>query len=116
MKTESFPVTITEKGVTAVIRKAEKPKGGRMYEYFIVEYILLGKRKQVWRSNLGEAKTVAEEACIKVANGNHSSLELRDTDRMTYVRAAEAVSPLQVPVDIACREYADALKILDGNS
>ena len=47
---------------------------------------------------------------------NVSSLELRDADRMAYVRAVEAVSPVGVPIDTACREYADALQILDGKA
>ena len=52
MKQPEFPMTITEKGVSAVIRRTEKLKGGNLHRYFIVEYILLGKRKQVWRSDL----------------------------------------------------------------
>ena len=55
MKADKFPVTITEKGVSAVIRESTKLKGGKKHKYFIVEYILLGKRKQVWRSNLAES-------------------------------------------------------------
>jgi len=93
MKTEKFPIQITEKGVTALIRKAVKVKGGKKFDYYIVEYILLGKRKQVWRSDLAEAKAIASEACIKVANGNQSSLEFRDTDRLVYARAVEFLSP-----------------------
>src|SRR6267378_1869262 len=101
MKAEKFPVTITERGVSAVIRKAAKLKGGKTRNYFIVEYILLGKRKQVWRSDLDKAKTVASEACIKIGNGVQSSLELKDTDRMAYMRAVEAVSPVGIPIDTA---------------
>jgi len=83
MKAEKFPVTITEKGVSAVIRKAMKLKGGQKLHYFIVEYVLLGKRKQVWRSDLDEAKALAREACVKIANGEQSALELTDNDRVT---------------------------------
>ena len=115
MRAEKFPVTITEKGVSAVIRTTEKVNGGKTRNYFIVEYILLGKRQQVWRSDIGEAKTVARDACIKIANGEQSSLELKDADRMAYVRAVEAVSPTGVHIDTACREYAAAIKDLpDG--
>ena len=93
MKAEKFPVTITEKGVSAIIRRAEKIKGGNTLNYFIVEYILLGKRKQVWRSDLDEAKAVASEACIKISNGDQSSLELKHGDRLAYTRAVEILSP-----------------------
>jgi hypothetical protein len=82
MKHEQFPVVIAEKGVSSVIRKAVKIKSGKRLNYFIVEYILLGKRKQVWRSSLAEAKELARDACIKIANGDQSALELRDTDRL----------------------------------
>ena len=116
MKTEKFPITITEKGVSAVVRKAVKLKGGKTHNYFIVEFILLGKRKQVWRSDIGSAKSIARDACIKIANGDQSALELKDTDRTAYVRAVEALSPVRVPIDTACREYADALQILGGRA
>jgi hypothetical protein len=114
MKTEQFPLTLTEKGVSAKIRKASQTKAGKNYEAFVVEYTLFGKRKRVWRSNLADAKTVAQEACLKIANGDQSSLELKDTDRMAYVRAVEAVAPIRVPIDTACREYFHALQILGG--
>jgi len=114
MKAEKFPVTITEKGVSAVIRESTKLKGGKKHKYFIVEYIPLGKRKQVWRSNLAEAKAVASEACIKIANGDQASLEFKDTDRLAFTRGAEFLAPSGIPIDIACRDVADSLAILGG--
>jgi hypothetical protein len=59
MKAEKFPVTITEKGVSAIIRESTKFKDGKKHRYFIVEYILLGKRKQVWRSGLAAAASMS---------------------------------------------------------
>ncbi len=116
MRTEKFPVTITEKGVSAVIRKASKLKGGKTLNYFIVEYILLGRRKQVWRSDFTEAKALAQDACIKIANGVQSSLELSDADRFAYIRADEILSPVRVPIDVVCREYVEAVQILGGKA
>jgi len=116
MKTETFPVTITEKGVSAVIRKTEKAKDGKTHTYFIVEYFLTGKRKQVWRSDLEEAKAVAREACIKIGNGNHTALELTDRDRFVYLRANEALAVLGVPLDVAASEYAAAVKSLPAGA
>jgi integrase len=116
MKAQKSPVKITEKGVSAIIREASKLKDGKTLKYFIVEYILLGKRKQVWRSNFDEARTVASDACVKVANGDQSSLELRNGARIQYAGAIEALLPFRVQIDTACREYADALKILDGKA
>jgi integrase len=116
MKTEKLPLTITESGVSARIRKHTKIKAGKKYDSFVVEYLLLGKRQQVWRTDLAEAKAVAKEACLSIANGQQTSLELNDYQRMAYVRAVEAVSPAHVPIDTACREYAEALKILAGKA
>jgi integrase len=82
----------------------------------MVVYSLLGKRKRVWRSTLEAARTVAEDACVKITNGEHMALELRNGDRMTYLRAVEASSTVNVTVDTACREYAAALQILAGRS
>lgn len=114
MKAEKFPVTIKEKGVSAIIRESTKFKDGKKHRYFIVEYILLGKRKQVWRSDLAEAKAVASEACIKVANGDQSTLEFKDTDRLAFTRGVEFLATTGIPIDIACRDVADSLAILGG--
>lgn len=116
MKTEKFPLTITEKGVSAVIRKTAKVKDGKKLNYFIVEYTLLGERQQVWRSDLSIAKGVARDACIKIANGDQSALELRNGERLAYTRAIEALSPVRIPIDTACRDFADALQILGGKA
>jgi hypothetical protein len=116
MKTVKFPVTVTEQGVSAKIREVVKEKNGRNYTSYIVEYILLGKRKQVWRSDLTEAKTSVKEACLKIANGSQSSLELRGNERLAYARAVEFLIPVHTSIDTACREYADALQILVGKA
>ena len=88
MKSEKFPVTITERGVSAVIRKATKNKDGKTHHYFIVEYIFKGRRKQVWRSDECKAGAAAKDACLTIANGDQSLLQLKDTDRLAYIRAS----------------------------
>jgi hypothetical protein len=116
MKDKKFPETIKEKGVSAIIRKADKLKAGKKRSYFIVEYILTGKRKQVWRSELDEARIVARDACIKIANGDQSSLELKDTDRLAYIRATETLSPLRIMLDVAARDYVSAVENLPAGT
>ena len=69
MKTDSFPITITEGGVSAKIRKITKTRNGIDYDSFVVDYLLLGRRKLVWRTDLTEAKQVARDACTRIANG-----------------------------------------------
>lgn len=114
MKTEKFPLTVTEAGVSAKIYRGTQTHKGTKYRGFIVTYSLLGKRKQVWRSELPDAKTAARDACTKIANGEQAVLQLTNHDRMTYLRAAEAVAPVQTPIDVACREFATAFKLLEG--
>ncbi len=116
MKTETFPITVTEAGVTAKIRRVTKTRNGTSYDSFVVDYILLGKRKLVWRSELDEAKTVARDACNRIANGKQDVLQLSSTDRLNYVRATEAVSGAKVSLDMACQEYAAAASILGGKA
>lgn len=116
MKTAKFPITVTESGVTAKIYKARQSRNGQEYGGFIVAYSLLGKRKQVWRAKLDDAEAVAADACQKIANGEQLSLTLTNGDRMTYLRASEALVGVHVPIDTACREYATAFSILSGRS
>jgi hypothetical protein len=100
MKTEKFLVTVKENGVSAIVRRTEKVKDGKKHTYFIVEYVLKGKRKQVWRSDFGQAKATAKDACIKIGNGKAEALELTDRERFIYLRAKETLAPLNVPVGI----------------
>ncbi|MEK7780316.1 MAG: hypothetical protein AAB370_02305 [Verrucomicrobiota bacterium] len=93
-----------------------KIRDGAAYDSFMVDYFLLGKRKQVWRADLVEAKQVARDACGKIANGQQEVLQLSSTDRHAYVRAAEAASKAQLPIDTACRDHVEVLAILDGKA
>lgn len=116
MKAEKFPLTVTESGVSAKIYRGKQTRNGTIYNGFIVAYSLLGKRKQVWRSELGDAKTHAREVCGRIANGESEVLQLTNHDRLTYLRAVEAVSALRIPIDVLCREYAEAAAILKGRA
>ena len=114
MKTEKFPLTILDSGVSAKIYHGTQTRNGTKYHGFIVAFSLLGKRKQVWRSGLPDAKAVARDACIKIANGEQAVLSLTNHDRMIYMRAVEAVAGVKVTIDTACREFASAITILGG--
>jgi hypothetical protein len=43
-------------------------------------------------------------------------LELRNEDRLSYVRAIEALKPLGVPLEMAVMQFAEAVKLLEGAS
>lgn len=113
---KQFPVTVTEGGVTAKIRKTIQTKKGREYVVYIVDYILLGKRKQVGRTNFDDAKQHALEACRSISNGRQDSFTLTNQDRLIYLRATEALTPVGFQLDMAATEYAAAMQILGGKA
>jgi integrase len=112
MKTERFPVTVSEEGVSAKIRKSSRIKKGKTYTSFTAEYFLLGKRKQESRSSFDEAKSAAVNACRQISRGQQVSLTLANGDRLEYLRANEAVTPIGIKLDVAAHEYAAAVGIL----
>jgi integrase len=116
MKTNRFPIVVTREGVTAKIHRASQIQNGQTYSGFMVVYSLLGKRKRVWRSDLSQAEIAAEDACEKISSGQHLSLSLVNTDRMAYLRATEALSPVGVKLDVAAQEYASAVTLLGGRA
>ncbi len=116
MKTEKFPVVVCEEGVSAKIRKFTRIKKGKTYTSFAAEYFLLGKRKQEWRSKYEDAEIAAIDACRRISRGQQVSLPLVNGDRMEYLRANEALSPIGVKLDVAAHEYASAASILEGRA
>ncbi|MGH7980772.1 MAG: hypothetical protein ACREE6_15450, partial [Limisphaerales bacterium] len=111
-----FPVTVSEGRVTARIHKVTKNKNGKSYISYVADYIMLGQRKQVVRADFEEAKRIAVEACRLIAGGQQMSLTLVNGERLAYVRATEALSPLGVTLDLAATEYAIAFQVLGGKA
>jgi integrase len=116
MKTEKFPLTVSEQGVRAKVRKITQAKKGHEYVFYSAEYVLLGKRKQEWFANLADAKKAASDACKKIANGQQQVLQLTSLDRLIYVRAVDSLQHLQIPLDVAASEFAQAFSILGGRA
>lgn len=111
-----FPIQVEWHGVTAKIYKATQIQNGQKYPGFMVVYSVFGKRRRIWRSDLGNAQIAAEEACEKISDGEHLSLTLTNSDRMAYLRAQEAMSQLGVKLDVAAHEYAGAVRLLAGRA
>ena len=112
MKQQKFPVTITEQGVSAKIRKVTQTKKGKAYTVYVADFIQLGKRKQVGRAVFEEVEQIAREACHKTANGSHTAHEISDRERFIYLRACEALAALGIPLDVAASDYAAAIRLL----
>ncbi|HEV2330459.1 MAG TPA: site-specific integrase [Verrucomicrobiae bacterium] len=116
VKDGKFPVTVTEGGVSAKIRRIIQIKKGKNYVLYVADYILLGKRKQVGRSTFDEAKQIAMNACREISRGNHLSLTLANDDRLAYLRATEALAPTGVKLDAAIADYLHAVKTLPSGT
>jgi hypothetical protein len=115
-KPRKFPVTVTEGGVSAKIRRMTQIKDRKPFIMYIADYVLLGERKQVWRADFEEERQVAVNASLQIAGGEQISLTLANDDRLRYLRAAELLSPFNVPLDVAAQECVSALQILDGRA
>ena len=116
MKKQKSPLIVTVQGVSAKIRPVEKFINGIPRTYYVVEYILLGKRKQEWRADLDEAKQAASDACKRIASGEQCILQLNNCDRLVYLRAVDVLEASQVPLDIAANEFAQAVAVLNGKA
>ncbi|MEO6848094.1 MAG: hypothetical protein ABI443_10715 [Chthoniobacterales bacterium] len=111
-KKGKYPYTLKKGSSIVKIYQEKKPSG----IYFRVVYHIAGKRH---RSNFTSAEDAHTEAIAKVAQlgrGDIDALQLNGKDRLTYGRALDAVREFDVPLDSAAAEYAQARKVLDGNS
>ena len=113
---EIFPIKITKRNgtltATVKIHQAEQVQSGHKYVGFLAVYSLGGKRKRLWRSDLSEAKKLAEEKCDEILNGGHAGITLRETDKIVWQRSREMLSPLGVELDVAVCDYVAAAKDL----
>lgn len=108
----SKPFDVKRNGISVRIRPVLK--AGR--QYFIADYFLNGGRKLVWRSTEAEARAAANEAIDKISQGETEILELSRQDRDLFVRCREAHAGIAVPMDLALREYGDAVRLLAGRA
>lgn len=111
-KRDKFPMVIKRGSSVVRIYADEKPSG----TYYRVVFHLGGKRQRLNFSSLEEAKTEAEAKAAQLARGDLDATRLSGEDRLVYGRALDALRLLQVPLDSAAHEYAEARKLLDGHS
>jgi integrase len=83
--------------------------------YTVVHY--LGKKRQRKAfADLDLARTEAECIANKLSTGELDVLTLTSDDRLSYVRAVEALKPTGVPLEIAAMQFAEAHNLLEGGS
>ena len=82
--------------------------------YFRVSFYMGGKRCGLNFADLDAAKAEAEAKAAQLSRGDLDALHITGKDRLIYGRALEAVRPLDVALDAAALEFAEAKKLLDG--
>jgi len=111
-KSEKFPLTIRRGSSVVKIYEEAKASG----TYYRVSFYMGGKRCGLNFADLGKAKSEAEAKAAQLSRGDLDALHITGRDRLIYGRALEAVRPLDVTLDAAALEYAEAKKILAGFS
>ncbi|MEO6742620.1 MAG: hypothetical protein ABIP20_20445, partial [Chthoniobacteraceae bacterium] len=112
-KAEKFPLNIRHgSSVVKIYRDKTKESG----TYFRVSFYMGGRRCRLNFPDLKKAKAEAEAKAIQLSRGDHEALHLTGKDRIIYSRALEAIRHLDVSLDAAAMEFAEAKKQLDGFS
>ena len=115
----TFP-EVVERGPTglkarATIHFTPSSVGGKLYPSYTVIHHHAGKRHRQRFSRYERARAHAEEAAIKLSNGEAAALDLTGHDRKVLVNAREALVSFDgCTVERAIDEYAQARKLLGG--
>ena len=111
-KSEKFPLSIRRGSSVVKIYQESKTSG----TYYRVSFYMGGRRCGLNFPDLDKAKAEAEAKAAQLSRGDLDALHITGKDRLIYGRALEAVRPLDVTLDAAALEYADAKKVLAGFS
>ena len=110
MSKPKFPISVKRGHITVKIYKT--PSRG-CAAYTVVHY--LGKQRQrSYFSDLGKAQTAAETTANSLSTGELKVLELKNDDRLGYIRAMEILKFTGLPLEVVAMRFAEAFKILDG--
>jgi len=112
MAKPKFPIKV-KRGHT-IVKIYRTPSRG--CDAYTVSYYLGDKRVRKTFADLGLATTEAETVANKLSEGEVNVLTLTSGDRLSYIRAIEALKPTGVPLEMAAIHFADAHAILQGGS
>ena len=108
-KPKDWPIVVKHGSAEAKIYRHAKNGG----ECYIVAHYEGSVRKQKWLSDLGIARTEANEIVARIANEQIAVLQLTGADRDSYVHAQQLLQALGMPLHAAIEEYVRARAILD---
>lgn len=109
----SFPLEITRgSAVVRVFRQVST----KNYESFTVAYYQDGVRKREVLSNLKLAKKRANKVAQGLSRGEVAATGLKLQDERAYLNARKLLKSTGVTLEAACREYAEAFKLLGSVS
>ena len=112
MSKPKFPVTV-KRGHT-IVKIYRTPSRG--CDAYTVSYYLGDQRVRKTFADLGLATTEAETVANKLSTGEVNVLTLTSGDRLSYIRAIEALKPTGVPLEMAAMQFAQAYALLEGGS
>ena len=112
MSKPKFPITV--KHGHTVVKIYRTPTRG--FDSYTVAYYQGDKRIRKTFADLGLASTEAETVANKMSTGELNVLKLTSDDRLAYVRAMEVLKPIGVSLEMAVIQFAEAHRLLDGES
>lgn len=112
-KAEKFPLTIKAGSASVKIYRERRSDG---CVYFKVAWHLGGKRHKLSFTDLDKAKNEAQAKAAQLSRGDVDAMQLNGKDRQAYGYALEAIKALNIPLDAAAIEYAEAKKLLGSYS
>lgn len=112
-KPDEFPLTVKKGSASAKIYRTPTSNG---YDSFTLVYWQDKTRKREAFGDLADAKRRGGEVVGSLAKGEIQAAGVSSQDQAAFFRATELLLPTRVSLESACREYAEAFKVLGGVS
>jgi len=105
-KLKKFPMKVRCGSSSVTIYRQQAKRG---YYSYVVRFYRGTEEVRITRSNFEDAHREAQAAARSLAHGELDVLTLRSDDRLSYVRAVQAVESTGVSLEKAAADYAEAL-------
>jgi integrase len=110
-KLKKFPMKVRCGSSSVTIYRQQEKRG---YYSYAVRFYRGTEEVRITRSNFEDAHREAQAAARSLAHGELDVLTLRSDDRLSYVRAVQAVESTGVSLEKAAADYAEAHRMLGG--